>query len=403
MRQTMNSLIAVMLILLTSARFVSAQVPSTAGAQLNMHYPRPIRLGVGGANAAVWYGTNQTTQSPNNAPSSYCNLAEATLGALVQDQNGAQYILGPGHVLALGPNGFLTSGANTPITQAGMKTEATLNGYTGQQACAYIAQGANAQNGWQGNNVQNDTVAKLSYVVPQFTQITADAAVAQIVPGMVSASIPEIPNYIGYVYEVTTPIKKGIEVQKVGMKTGFTNNGVLNKVLMRYQLKGCKTQPNGNGDCGTAEIVLKNVEQIHGRGFSDMGDSGALVVTRATCEPQPVGMVEGLSPSGDTIAQQLTPVLQQLNSVSGNTFTMVGTGTIAGCSFPLPKLRQPFYFLQQVSYKGDAFGAFLENVQSSGSNMGYVIDTVTGVESIQDLSVPDPDVVAAYAARTDFL
>ena len=41
--------------------------------------------------------------------------------------------------------------------------------------------------------------------------------------------------------------------------------------------------------------------------------------------------------------------------------------------------------------------------EGEGNHMGYVIDPATGEEHIKDLSVPEPDVVAAYTAREDFL
>lgn len=37
----------------------------------------------------------------------FCGSAEGTLGAMVQDQNGNQYILSDAHVLAIGLNGYL--------------------------------------------------------------------------------------------------------------------------------------------------------------------------------------------------------------------------------------------------------------------------------------------------------
>lgn len=43
-------------------------------------------------------------------PDNYCGLGEGTLGSLVQDQNGVQYVLSDGHVIELGPYGYLQSG-----------------------------------------------------------------------------------------------------------------------------------------------------------------------------------------------------------------------------------------------------------------------------------------------------
>lgn len=189
-------------------------------------------------------------------------------------------------------------------------------------------------------------------------------------------------------------------MEKSGATTGFTKNGVLKKVLMMHTFQGCGEQPNQDGGCTAVGITLTNIEQINGNGFSAGGDSGALVMTKGTCEPEPVGMIEGVDP-GVTYAQNLDQVLNELGQVSGDTFTFFGSG-VCGCALSLPGPRRLFGLLR-ISYNDDGFGAFLQNVQNTGNNMGYVINTVTGVESIEDLSIPDPDVVTAYAARTDFL
>lgn len=63
--------------------------------------------GSGGGNS----GNNTESVSPQ------CLAYGGTLGTLVQDGSGGQYILGDAHVLALSPTGYYASGSNIPIIQ----------------------------------------------------------------------------------------------------------------------------------------------------------------------------------------------------------------------------------------------------------------------------------------------
>jgi hypothetical protein len=54
----------------------------------------------------------------------------------------------------------------------------------------------------------------------------------------------------------------------------------------------------------------------------------------------------------------------------------------------------------RISVEGSRVGGCSE-VAASRPNLGYVVDPVTGKEHLADLSVPDPDVVAADAAQND--
>lgn len=54
-----------------------------------------------------------------------------------------------------------------------------------------------------------------------------------------------------------------------------------------------------------------------------------------------------------------------------------------------------------ISVEGRRVGECSDSDRSARRNLGYVVDPVTGKEEIADLDVPDPDVVAAYAARND--
>lgn len=69
-------------------------------------FQRPIPLGVNGSNSTPAFLANGG-----------CTIEFGTLGALLVDQNNIQYILSAAHVLALGTNGYFTTGTPEPITQ----------------------------------------------------------------------------------------------------------------------------------------------------------------------------------------------------------------------------------------------------------------------------------------------
>jgi hypothetical protein len=400
-------MIAAILVLLAGApRFVHAQSADSTvvldaglGAQEG-YYARPIPLGVGGSNSLYWYGTSTTQQSPGNAPvaNKDCTNVEGTLGALLQDQNSNQYVLSAGHALALGLTGWIPPGSKMPITQPDVGLQAMISHK--KTFCAYI-----------GSLVPKYTVAYLGDVVgPNFsTRIAAaDAAVALVVPGTVSNPPTQAGINVLYVGLPLTMAKKGVEVQKSGLQTGVTQGVVAKDGLEEQTSNTCMSMPNAAGACPSELVTNQNLIEIQGKSgnFIEGGDSGALVLTRGFCENEPVGLAKAVSSVNKTIsyATDMTTVLQQLGAVSGNIYTVVGTTNQVGCSLQLPRLHQPFYFLQHVSYNGDLFKAFLEDIQDSEPSMlGYVINTVTGVESVEDLSIPDTDVVVAEAARSDFL
>lgn len=55
-----------------------------------------------------------------------------------------------------------------------------------------------------------------------------------------------------------------------------------------------------------------------------------------------------------------------------------------------------------ISTEGSRIRDCSDAERSGHGNLGYVVDPVTGKDKLVDLSVPDPDVMAAYAAESDF-
>jgi hypothetical protein len=55
----------------------------------------------------------------------------------------------------------------------------------------------------------------------------------------------------------------------------------------------------------------------------------------------------------------------------------------------------------RISVEGSRIGDCSDVDAARRPNLGYLVDPVTGKESLADLNVPDPDVVAAFAAQSD--
>lgn len=133
----------------------------------------------------------------------------------------------------------------------------------------------------------------------------------------------------------------------------------------------CAHQPDASkqASCDADAVAITNLIQIKGDGgktFATNGDSGSLVLTTGPC-PQPVGMVESENKAnGTNTAMPIAQVLQTLNFASGNTYTVVPGGSC------------------------------------TSSTIGEVTDTTSGVTTMQDLTVADPDVVQALNALPDF-
>src|SRR5579862_717472 len=62
--------------------------------------------------------------------------------------------------------------------------------------------------------------------------------------------------------------------------------------------------------------------------------------------------------------------------------------------------KGPPHVAPTISTEGSRIRDCSDADRSKHGHMGYVIDSITGKEEIVDLDVPDPDVVAAYAAKS---
>ena len=196
----------------------------------------PVKLGTSGGNV-------------HDASRAFC--CSGTLGSLVADTNGTQYILSNNHVLA----DTDTATGGDAISQPGL-----------------VDVGCNAS--------LTQTVATFSKTVALGTA-NVDAAIAQVVAGEVdnTGAILEIGNPASTPAPLdSTAVGRG--VAKSGRTTGLTCATIAainTNVQVRYQ-RGC-----GKGRKFT--ILYLNQVLINSSSFSAGGDSGSLIVTSDTVQP----------------------------------------------------------------------------------------------------------------------
>ncbi len=222
----------------------------------------------------------------------YC--CGGTLGSLVQ-VNGVQYILSNYHVL------------ESDIVNGG-------NGITAQTGDNVIQPGL-IDVGCNANNAQNvATLVKISSLPGS----NVDAAIAQVIPGMVSSTGAILQ--IGTISSQTVGASLNQAVKKSGRTTGLTRSRVsgLNATISVAYDNECAGGAAFT-KVFTGQIVIAN----NGSGFLNSGDSGSLMVQDVTTNPRAVGLLYAGS-STSAIANPIGQVLQFIGSKLGGTATMVG-------------------------------------------------------------------------------
>lgn len=280
---------------------------------------RPIKLGTSGSNI-------------NDRNSSYC--CSGTLGSLVKNVLGQQFILTHNHVGALVNQGIPGQGIIQP-------------GLIDQSPVCY--------------QDPNDVVAKLSAFVPinfNGTSNLVDAAVAQVVAGTVDTSGAILD--IGTISATPRAPTVGLKVKKSGRTSGLTTGKIyaINAtVTVQYQ-QGC-----GIGAIKTATFTDQII--ITPGTFLKGGDSGSLVVENVSTNPKPVALAFAGS-SSFAVGNKIQNVLNALG---------VGfVGAAAASSLrvsPLPTLSVLDARLEAVSRTRARYEDFLSRLpEAVGSGIG---------------------------------
>jgi len=224
----------------------------------------PIKLGTSGSNV-------------NDINNSFC--CTGTLGSVVKDSSGNQYILSNNHVLALSNAGK----AGQTIMQRGYVDTVPPCSKNGTINVANLTKFVKL-NFTGGNN-------------------TVDAAIAKVISGQVSAIGTIL--HIGTVSSTTVNPSVGLAVEKSGRTTSKTT-GKIGAIKVTATV-------SGYGPCGLGTNRAKFVNQflIKSSTFSAAGDSGSLITTQPAAgkKPNPVGLLFA-GTSASTLANRSTPCSQ---------------------------------------------------------------------------------------------
>ena len=259
-------------------------------------------------------GNNNDADSADNPTGAFINdCCGGTLGALLRDENGGQYILSNNHVLAESDQAKI---GDTIVQPALIDRNCDQNA--------------------------GRPVASLRYVVPlATTETNVDAALAEVNAGTVdptgailqlgspgagaNGAIGAASPAAGLGESLTPELfatGSQLLVAKSGRTTGLTCSTISAidlSVEVDYYKDCAETQPyyrkTFSGQLG-----------ISGDGFSDSGDSGALVVDAANAEPLALYFAGGTDDHGGglSVATPIQDVLSALDAEAGHQFSVVG-------------------------------------------------------------------------------
>jgi hypothetical protein len=237
-----------------------------------------------------------------------------TLGSLIEDSSGRQYVLGNNHVLARSDHAAV---GDAIIQPALIDNSCVPN----------------------GDGPGTTPVASLTTWLPLSAAATnADAAIAQVGSGTVAAngSILELGakqadgSLAAAPPGVSSTAGKGeagalaLTIAKSGRTTGLTC-GAISAVNVDVTV-------DYYDDCAETKAYLTktftNQIGLTGSAFSDAGDSGALVVDAATAEPVGLYFTGGVDTGGTSqaVASPAADVLNEFAALAGNglTYSFVG-------------------------------------------------------------------------------
>jgi hypothetical protein len=266
----------------------------------------PIALGSSGGNNNDY---DTTTSGGQTIVSDCCG---GTLGSLIQNSSGTQYLLSNNHVLARSDQATvgesiiqpgLIDDNCTPYNDGGTETPVgVLTGYLPLKSASTNADAAIAQVN-SGAVSSNGSILELGARQP-------NGALAAAPPGVSSTGGKGESAAID------------MTVAKSGRTTGLTCAGISAidlDVEVSYFSNCAETDPYYTK-------TYSNQIAISGNQFSDAGDSGSLVVDTANAEPVGLFFAGGVDSNNvsEGVANPVSDVLNELGSQMGTAYTFVG-------------------------------------------------------------------------------
>jgi hypothetical protein len=256
-------------------------------------------------------GGNNNDYDQNNGQITNC--CGGTLGSLIKNSSGSQFILSNNHVLArsdqaaVGDNivqPALIDDNCDPFGHAGAAISAvgTLTGFLSLKSTSTNADAAIA--------AVNSGAVDTSGAILEFGTLQG---------GTLSAAPPGVSSSAGKGQNAAL----NMTVAKSGRTTGLT--------CATVSAVNVDVSVDYYSDCAESKHYLSktytNQIAINGNQFNDAGDSGALIVNTSNAEPVGLFFAGGVDTVGVSvaIANPAPDVLNELGAMSGTTYTFVGT------------------------------------------------------------------------------
>jgi hypothetical protein len=296
----------------SSSKTATVVLLNTAGVESNpaahqVQLSTPISLGSSGGNNKD-YDTNSSDQ--------VTDCCGGTLGSLIQNSSGTQYLLSCNHVLARSDQASL----GEPIVQPGLIDDnCTPYGQPGAATTPVGVLSGFVQLNSSSSNVDAAIAQVNSGAVNSSGNILELGAMQA--NGSLSAAPPGVSSTGGKGEAGTL----NMSVAKSGRTTGLTCaaiSAVALSVEVSYFTNCAETNPYYTK-------TYSDQIAITGNEFSDAGDSGSLVVDSSDAEPVGLFFAGGMDASGvsEGIANPVAEVLSELSSQvgGGTSYTFVGT------------------------------------------------------------------------------
>jgi len=238
-----------------------------------------------------------------------------TLGALIQDGNGRQYLLSNNHVLARSDQ----ASVGDSIVQPGL-IDNNCTPYGDGPGTAPVA----SLTGWLAlSSAATNADAAIAQVAPSAVDVTG--SILELGARQADGTLNPAPPGISSTGGKGESAGLGMMVAKSGRTTGLTCASVSAIDL--------DVNVDYFTDCAETKAYLSktftNQIAVSGNQFSDAGDSGSLVVDAANAEPVGLFFAGGVDAAGvsEAVANPVGDVLSELNTQlgAGTSYSFVGT------------------------------------------------------------------------------
>lgn len=283
--------------------FLNTQGVSSNPADHEKQLDTPVLLGSSGGN-------NNDYDTRGNQIVDCC---AGTLGALIQNSNGTQYLLSANHVFARSDQ----ASVGEMIVQPGLiDNNCTPNGEgSGTTPVGILT-------AWLPLS-SSSTNADAAIAQVDSNAVNANGAILELGAQQPNGSLAAAPPGVSSTGGKGEPAALNLTVAKSGRTTGLTCASISALSLdveVDYFRNCAETVPY-------LTKTFTNQIGIEGNQFSDAGDSGSLVVDTGNAEPVGLFFAGGVTSTGisEAVATPASSVLAELGQQEGTNYSFVGT------------------------------------------------------------------------------